>query len=71
MRSWTKFRNEKIPDEGYCLLGCDSMESGESYQCVSDKPAASILRFEEGDSRFLQNFGNFLPNYTVSHLRRQ
>jgi hypothetical protein len=34
---------------------------------ILEKPAASIFRAEEGGSRFLQNVGTCLPNYTASH----
>jgi hypothetical protein len=30
----------------------------------------SIFRVEDGHSRFLQNIGILLPNYTASHPRR-
>jgi hypothetical protein len=36
---------------------------------VSEEPAASIFRVEDGESKFLQNFGNNLPDCMVSDNR--
>jgi hypothetical protein len=53
-----------------CVTGCDAMKCVDTSQPFGETCCLLLQDVPEvEDSRFLPIVGNFLPNYTVSHLR--
>jgi hypothetical protein len=73
---WTLAIAAVINCKEYPLLGCDAMWvvdhyqhfSGKCYPCLQFKTDSSVLKME---AAFLQNVDIDLPDYLLSHVRRQ
>jgi hypothetical protein len=63
---------EFLKFEDCCVLGCDTVYFDRWTDTIdSEESAVSIFYSEDESRRFLQNVGTHLPNFTVSHPRRQ
>jgi hypothetical protein len=63
---------EFLKSGDYRVLGCDAMYFDRwMVTNVSKEFSASSFCFEDESRRFLQNVGTRLPNFIVSHPRRQ
>lgn len=63
-------RSEILKQRTCLLLSCGMLHHVDIYQGFGRRTVSLFFYPEDRSSRFLQNIGNGLPDYTVSHFER-